>query len=161
MSPHDVLAKHDLYDLVKDVIIPLFSSLLSFIAILVAIKALRDNTKIARANYEFQITQSDRDTWRHITTQKLRRIKDPAANPNRITEEEKVNTNFIVLNVKTIFEAMELGIISSITRKELLMKDVGEFFSLPIPNRVWNKVKSYHSPEFQNFMNQCIHSHEK
>src|SRR4051812_22946914 len=100
----EVFPKHSTYDVIKDIVVPIFGSLLSFIAILVAIKALRDNTKIARANYEFQITSADRDTWRHIITQNLLRIKDPSANPDVLSEEERTNTNFVILNVKTIFD---------------------------------------------------------
>ena len=143
---------HNWYDVLKDLVIPMVSSLLSFTALIIAIRSFRDNTRIARANFELQMTLSHRDTWRNISALGLERIKQTDADPQTITEAESTNINFVLHNVKNRFDVMQKGLITDELDKLILMKDIGEFFSLPLPNEVWNKLKAYHHHEFVEFM---------
>ncbi|MEO6520342.1 MAG: hypothetical protein ABIN91_01585 [Mucilaginibacter sp.] len=143
---------HDLYEIAKDIIIPLFGSVLSFTAILIALLSLKSSNKVAKANYELQITLSHRETWQKIGELKLNRIKDATADPNEIEELEYIYTNFVIHNVKNMYYGIARGILGNKRRKVAHMKDIGKFISFPIPNKVWSQVKQYHETPFQKFI---------
>lgn len=140
------------YGLFKDIIIPLFGSILSFTAILVAIITLNKNFKVARANLQFLINQSHRDIWQKIEDLQLTRIKDPNVDPSTITGIENTNINFVLLNVKQAHAMYKANILQNDMDKRCFMMDVGEFFSLPLPAKVWEENKGFHTAEFHNFI---------
>lgn len=143
---------HTLYEIAKDLVIPICAGLLSFVALLVALKSLNATNKIARANFELQMTLSHRETWQKIGELKLIRLKSHDVDPTEISELEYLHINFILHNVKNIFDAMTQGILTNSERNKMHMKDIGEFFSFPIPNKVWSTLKEYHDKSFQNFI---------
>lgn len=106
------------------------------------------------------MTMSHRDIWRYINSQNLSRISDSNADPSTITDDERLNISFVLIHVQNVYSATKDNVIEKPENQTLFMKDVGEFFSLPLPYAVWQSLKDYYNEDFQNFIleSQILHS---
>lgn len=59
----------------------------------------------------------------------------------------------LITQLAVSFAAREAGVLPPMRGLE---KDVHDFFSLPIPNHVWQWSKEYQEPEFVDFVERCL-----
>lgn len=102
------------------------------------------------------LTQNHREIWKELLRdQRLRRILDATVDPGPepITREEEIFVTLVVQHLNFVFYAIrdELTIDPSGLRR-----DVRQFFSLPIPKRVWDELKGLQNREFVEFVEECL-----
>src|SRR2546423_626411 len=82
------------------------------------------------------ITKGHREVWTELYRRPgLKRVFADQADLSRegMTREEQIFVNFVILHLNSVFYALKSGLAFKI---EGLRRDVGWFFSLPIPNPV-------------------------
>ena len=102
------------------------------------------------------MTAAHREIWsRIVENPRLGRVLDPAANVKRKppTLQERLLVQMVVLHVRSAFKASRLGLNID---EEDVAKDIRDFFSLPIPRVVWERVKVYQSPELRRFIDEKL-----
>jgi hypothetical protein len=102
------------------------------------------------------INEQYRKIWQTIYERpKLARVLDKDADlkkdPVSIEEERFVMT--LILHLGTAFRAMKDG---EFVTLEGLQKDVQQFFLLPIPKAVWEKLKPLQDENFVKFIEKCL-----
>lgn len=114
--------------------------------------AMRSEDKTRRIGNALQVTQNHRDIWKEIFRRPdLGRILDENANLKKkpVRREEEIFVNLVILHLNSVFHTMKERLV---LKPEGLQKDVSGFFSLPIPQCVWNKMKSLHDDDFIEFV---------
>ena len=101
------------------------------------------------------LTEGHRDIWKQMFAYpQLSRVLDPGADPDckPMTREEEIFVNLVIQHLSVVFHAMhdELTI-----KPEGLRRDVWWFFSLPIPNAVWEKLKVLQNDKFVAYVEAC------
>ena len=117
--------------------------------------ALRTDARSRRLQSLFAITKNHREIWSECRDRaELGRILDPKANlaTKPITEEERMFVTFLILHLKTAYEASRSCFYIP---PEALSKDIASFFSLPIPKAVWTKAKEFQDKRFVTFVEQA------
>lgn|GEM_PF-819803 len=152
----DFLHSHDV-KIVKDIIVPTFSldKIIALIGLYYIIKTFVSSYKLSRVNFLYNLTQSHRDIWSKILSLGKTNILDPKANPESITPEEEWNLIFLILNLKVSYEA-HCAKIKRLSKQEII--DIGEFYTLPLPNHVWEKIKRFHEKDFILFVENAKQS---
>ena len=117
--------------------------------------SLRSETKTRRIANLLSLTTGHRDIWKQIFTRpQLSRILDPNADTSSkpVTREEEIFVNLVIQHLSVVFHAMrdELTI-----KPEGLRRDVWWFFSLPIPQTVWEKMKVLQNDKFVAYVEEC------
>jgi hypothetical protein len=103
-----------------------------------------------------QLTQQHRDLWERLYMQPdLTRILDATADLVRspVTPEEEMFVIFLILHLSNTYYAMKVGFFHKLRG---LRKDIEQFFSLPIPRAVWEKVKDLQEDSFVRFVEANI-----
>jgi hypothetical protein len=105
-----------------------------------------------------------------ITDQHRNLLNDARSNAPRIFEErpdvgttpvsiaEELAVINFVAHLSTVFRAIDYGEFVRLDGMEL---DVGEFFALPIPKEVWNKLKPFQERSFAAFVENCLGRSQK
>jgi hypothetical protein len=85
----------------------------------------------------------------------LARVLDASSDlANReLTRDEAIFVSMVIQHLSSAFEAVKTGLT---IRPEGLRQDVGEFFSLPIPRTIWEKIKSLQNDDFVDFVERCV-----
>lgn len=117
--------------------------------------SLHSETKTRKIANLLTLTQSHRDIWKEVIHEpKLNRVLAIRVNMERdpVTREEEIFVTLVIQHLSVVFHAMrdELTI-----PPEGLRRDVWQFFSLPIPQRVWNRVKVMQDDDFVVFVEAC------
>ena len=105
-----------------------------------------------------RLTEQHRNLWERLYCEpQVARILDPRANISKkpITGEEEMFVIFIILHLNTTYQAIRSGFFQ---KPRGLRKDVQNFFSLPLPRAVWEKVKELQDEPFVRFMESCLPS---
>lgn len=102
------------------------------------------------------LTQAHREIWFQLYDEpSLSRILeeriDLANNPPTLTEVTFVTS--LILHLNCIHRAASLGMFPEL---EGLRTDIREFYSLPIPREIWNKLKPLQDIKFIVFMESCF-----
>jgi len=103
-----------------------------------------------------QLTQQHRDLWERLYIKpELARILEPTANPKQspVTAEEEMFVIFLILHLNNTYYGMRSGFFHKLHG---LRKDIDQFFSLPIPHAVWEKVKDLQDESFVRFVEQSF-----
>jgi hypothetical protein len=117
--------------------------------------SLRSETKTRRVANLLALTEAHRNIWKeHFKNPDLVRVLAPAVDLSKepITNEEEIFVNLVIQHLSVVYHTM---------RDELLMKpeglrqDVASFFSLPIPEAIWNKLKTAQNDRFVEFVEDC------
>lgn len=117
--------------------------------------ALRSDARTRRIANLLTITTNHREIWKELYGRpELARVLDPSADLSKkpINTQEQEFVKFVILHLSSVYYAM---------RDELLMKlegvrrDAGLFFSLPIPQAVWEKIKYFQNDDFVAFVEEC------
>ena len=101
------------------------------------------------------VTASHREVWKiFLYLKELERVRDNSADTAKqpITPAERVFVNLVIQHVNSVYYAMSDQFI---VEYEGLRRDIAQFFSLPIPHEVWDKVKIYQNSDFVTFVESC------
>lgn len=117
--------------------------------------SMRADTKTRRITNALAITQNHREIWAEVFDKpELSRVLDVTVDLDEmpLRREEQIFVNFVILHLNSVFDAMKHKLI---IKPEGLHRDVGRFFTLPIPRAVWKKMKSLHEDDFIEFVENC------
>lgn len=127
-------------------------------ALLLIALALLLEARARRVGNLIQLTQAHRDLWERVYSQPdLARILDPSVDlaTESVTSQEEIFVIFLILHLSSTYYAMRSGFFQ---KPDGLRKDIESFFSLPIPNAVWAKVKELQDAPFVKFVERCFPS---
>jgi len=113
--------------------------------------SFRNDTKSRKVATLISLTAQHRDIWEELYSKpELRRVLDAKIEADAApTEEERKFVNSIILQAHCVFRASQLGELMTLGG---LAKDIGQFFSLPLPANVWSAVKRFHDADFVEFI---------
>jgi len=117
--------------------------------------SLRSETKTRRIANLIALTQGHRDIWKNLVNHpQLGRVLEPNAeiSSQPVTHREEIFVILVIQHLSVVFHAMrdELTI-----KPEGLRRDVWWFFSLPIPDAVWEKLKVFQNDKFAAYVEEC------
>ena len=125
-------------------------------ALLFTRSSLLWDARVRQVGNSIQLSEHHRSLWeRLLRDPQLGRILNPNPNTRKkpITPAEEMFVIFIIIHLSDTYYAMKTGFYQ---RPEGLTKDVQQFFSLPIPRQVWEKVKALQESEFVEFVDTCF-----
>lgn len=117
--------------------------------------SLRSEAKTRRIANLLTITANHREAWKEFFSHaELARVLDPFADLIRcpVTRDEEVFTNSIFLHLSSVYYAMNDELVIKL---EGLRRDVAQFISLPIPQKIWEKTKMLQNDDFVDFVEAC------
>jgi hypothetical protein len=117
--------------------------------------SLHSEAKTRRVANLLALTEAHRNIWKeHLKSPQLARVLSTAVDllKEPITREEEIFVNLIIQHTSVVFHTMrdELTI-----KPEGLRRDVASFFSLPIPQAVWEQLKTVQDDQFIAFVDSC------
>jgi hypothetical protein len=118
--------------------------------------SLRSETKTRRIANLLTITANYREIWQEFfRSPALARVIDPAADvfKREVTPEEELFVGLIISHINSVFYATSNGLV---VEWEGLRRDVGLFFSLPVPHAVWIKTKLLQNQDFAAFIESSL-----
>ena len=117
--------------------------------------SFRSEAKTRRIANLLTITANHREIWKEFAhNPALARVLDANADltNKKITDEEAVFVNMVVFHISGVYYAMRDELVITL---EGLRRDVSEFFSLPIPSALWEKIKATQNDDFAAFVESC------
>ena len=118
--------------------------------------SLHSETKTRRVANLLTITANYREVWKEFfRSPELARVIDPAANVAKqpVTPAEEFFMNLVISHTSSTYEALKDELL---TKQEGLRRDVRSFFSLPIPNAVWQRTKLLQNQDFAAFIESSL-----
>lgn len=109
---------------------------------------IHKDAQMQRVQNLFTLTKHHREIWSQVTERpELARVLDPTPDLDRhpITELERLFVLFLILHLASSFEASRYGMYFPETG---IRADVSNFFSRPIPRKVWHEAKKYQRADF-------------
>jgi hypothetical protein len=79
--------------------------------------------------------------------------KDVDLNRQPVSDEEARFVKTLILHLDTVRRTMAAGIFTEI---QGLRKDIRDFFTLPIPKAVWEKIKPFQDRDFVAFVESAL-----
>ena len=118
--------------------------------------ALRKDLQAKRVSEYLTLASQHRRLWSNLhrrpgLAQVLAPERDLATQP--VTNEEWLFLELVFVHFHTGWLLAREG---SLTPMSVLAMDAGEFFQLPAPARVWEKVKTAKEPEFVRFIDDAV-----
>jgi hypothetical protein len=85
----------------------------------------------------------------------LARILNPDVDLNKqpVSSNEALFVKTLLLHLDVVRRTMEAGIFVKI---QGLQKDIRDFFALPIPKAIWEKIKPFQDRDFVMFVESCL-----
>ena len=118
--------------------------------------SLRSETKTRRIANLLSLTENHRELWKvFYQNVSLTRIRDPLADIKSlpVNQGEEIYVNVLIQHLASAYQAM----LSDLTIKpERVHQDIREFFALPIPRFVWEKLRPMQNREFVEFVDECL-----
>ena len=117
--------------------------------------SLRSETKTRRVANLLTITANHREIWKEfLNNPKLARVRDAAADTAKqsVTDAERVFVNLVIQHINSVYYAMSDQLV---VKYEGLRRDIAQFFSLPIPKSVWEKMKVFQNDALVRFIEEC------
>jgi hypothetical protein len=117
--------------------------------------SFRAEARTRRVSNLIEITKAHRDIWTELYQRReLARILDVSLNVShvRVTENEELFVTFLIHHLNCTFQAMKHHLF---IKQEGLRRDIFWFFSLPIPQTVWEKMKTLQNHDFVAFVESC------
>ena len=117
--------------------------------------SLHSETKTRRVANLLALTEAHRNIWKEqLRNPHLARVLAPLADFSKkpVTREEEIFVNLVIQHLSVVFHTMrdELTI-----KPEGLRRDVAWFFSLPIPEVIWERLKAAQNDRFVEFVEAC------
>jgi hypothetical protein len=119
-------------------------------------QSIRAETKERRIQNLFTLTEAHRDLWTTLYEKpELARVMSAAVDLTKFppTREEELFTHLLILHLATWFKARSLG---TDLDEDAVSFDIGQFFSHPIPQRVWVKSKPFQDRSFVAFVDSAL-----
>jgi hypothetical protein len=123
--------------------------------LLAAYTAWRDECA-RRISNSIAINDQHRNIWNDVYEfPQLARVvdKDADVNDPPISIGEEMFVTTLVAHLSTVYRAIRFG---EFVKLEGLEMDVREFFALPIPKAVWQKVKPFQDKKLVAFVEKCL-----
>ena len=117
--------------------------------------SLRSETKTRRVANLLSITANHREIWKEfLTNPKLARVRDATADTARqpVTDAERVFVNLVIQHINSVYYAVSDQLV---VKYEGLRRDIAQFFSLPIPQAVWERMKVFQNDALVQFIEEC------
>jgi hypothetical protein len=98
------------------------------------------------------LTVQHRDIWKMLFDEpKLARILEAKLDlsKNPVTDDEARFVGFLILHLNASYQAIKAGVLM---KAEGLTADIQEFFALPIPKAVWEKMRKFYDADFVTFV---------
>jgi hypothetical protein len=117
--------------------------------------SLRSETKTRRVANLLTITANHREIWKEfLNNPKLARVRDAAADMAKqpVTDAERVFVNLVIQHINSVYYAMNDQLV---VKYEGLRRDIAQFFSLPIPKAVWDRMKVFQNDALVRFIEEC------
>ena len=117
--------------------------------------SLRSETKTRRVANLLSITANHREIWKEfLNNPKLARVRDAAADTVKqpVTDAERVFVNLVIQHINSVYYAMNDQLV---VKYEGLRRDIAQFFSLPIPQAVWGRMKVFQNGALVQFIEEC------
>ncbi len=117
--------------------------------------SLRSETKTRRIANLLTITVNHRELWKDFSNRPgLSRVLEaaPALKKRGVTREEEIFVNMVILHLSSVYHATKDELVIKL---EGLRRDVWWFFSLPIPQAIWEKTKILQNDKFVEFVEKC------
>lgn len=118
--------------------------------------ALRRETRARKLGYFLSLAQQHRELWseahrRPELTRIFQREADLVANPVSVVEEEFLNLVIVHFHTGWLFAKD-----TAFLEHEAIATDARTFFSLPLPQAVWNSTRAAREPKFIRFMEEAF-----
>jgi hypothetical protein len=122
--------------------------------------SLRSETKTRRIANLLTITANHREVWNIFLQNKdkdLARLRQSSVNLTNapVTDAERLFVNMVIQHLNSVYQTLNDHLVVKI---EGLRRDVAQFFSLPVPREVWEKVKVVQNDDFVAFIENCLSS---
>lgn len=117
--------------------------------------SLRSETKTRRIANLLAVTANHREVWKiFLNDITLARVRDASVNTaiQPVTDAERIFVNMVIQHVNSVYHAMNDQLV---VKMEGLRRDIAQFFSLPIPRDVWEKIKVLQNDDFVAFVESC------
>jgi len=118
--------------------------------------SIRREAEARKISNLLAITERHHAIWKPIYERpELARILEerPALHEKPLTRDEQRFVTSIVIHLDSVHRAIKAKMF---VRLEGLRRDIKEFFSLPIPNAVWQQVKPLHDNDFVDFVESAL-----
>ena len=118
--------------------------------------SLHSETKTRRVANLLTITANHREVWKEFFGKpELVRVIDPSADVTKkpVTPAEEFFVNMIISHTSSVYEALKDDLL---IKQENLRRDVKSFFSLPVPNAVWQRTKLLQNQDFAAFIDSSL-----
>ena len=118
--------------------------------------SLHSETKTRRIANLLNITANYRELWEEFFQwPELVRVIDPAADVVKqpVTPDEEFFVNMVISHTSSVYEALKDELM---TKQEGLRLDVKSFFSLPVPQTVWQHTKLLQNQDFAAFIESSL-----
>jgi hypothetical protein len=122
----------------------------------IAIVTLRADAKAKRISNLIALTRNYLEIRKeHVHNPELVRVADPAANLAKqpVTPSEESFVSLVITHTSSAYEALKDDLV---VKEDGLRRDVQSFFSLPVPNAVWTKVKLLQNQDFAAFIDSSL-----
>jgi len=123
--------------------------------------SLHSETKTRRIANLLTITANYRDVWKEFFhVPELIRVVEPSADVVKkpVTPAEEFCVNMIISHTSSVYEALKNGLMIN---QEGLRRDVGAFFSLPVPQATWKQTKQFQNVDFVEFVEMCCRKYSE
>ena len=117
--------------------------------------SLRSETKTRRIANLLTLTANHREVWKELFRRpELARIVDRSVDVKKraISPAERAFVTMVVLHVSSAYETLKDELVIN---QQGLRRDVGIFFSLPIPRAVWEESRVFQNADFVAFVEKC------
>lgn len=114
------------------------------------------DTRIRRISNLLNITEHHRSIWQQVIERPgLLRVlsADAKLDIKPVTLEERIFVNLIILHLTAVMAAIKGRVHEQPAGQD---EDLREFFSLPIPNKVWKDSKRFREPEVVAYIESLI-----
>ena len=114
--------------------------------------AFRIDTKTRRVSNLIEITKAHREIWSELYRRpELARISQAEVDLKKspIQPEEELFISLLILHLNCAYQAMRNHLYNE---PEGMREDVRHFFSRPMPNAVWQKMKPFQDKKFVGFV---------
>ena len=123
-------------------------------SLLLAAYATWKDAQARRIGNSIAINGQYRTIWKDIYEYPhLARVLEKDADAKDISTGEELFVTTLISHLSTVFRAMKHG---EFVKLEGLENDVREFFTLPIPKAVWNKLKPVQDANFAKFIETAL-----
>jgi hypothetical protein len=116
----------------------------------------RKDERARRISNSIAINEQYRDIWKEMYDRpELSRVLSKDANVEQmpVSRQEELFVTTLILHLSTVYRAIKHG---EFVKLEGLQKDVEAFFSLPIPQAVWRKIKPLQDRNFVRFIEEIL-----